>query len=182
MNGPSSRATCINEALLKFSGHAQGPCFYRQECSEACYKHHGCQFSWMVSTCLQYSPIFFFFWDLGSSVLPKNAPLLDTRISEGLSHIQTHLILNITIACCIIHPAVHLCPPSQWRRGRHGTWPQCISSCVKIATSNPVILMFDSHKWGRWRIASRGGGPIWEHPETPPQEDRGATRGVDPPL
>ena len=26
-----------------------------------------------------------------------------------------------------------------------------------------------------------GGGGIWEHPETPPQEDRGATRGVDPP-
>ena len=34
---------------------------------------------------------------------------------------------------------------------------------------------------GRWRIASRGES-IWEHPETPPQEDRGATRGVDPPL
>ena len=29
----------------------------------------------------------FFFLDLGSSFLPKNAPLLDTRVPESLSHI-----------------------------------------------------------------------------------------------
>ena len=66
--------------------------------------------------------LFFFF--LKSQViylLPKNAPLLGTLVPESLSHIQTHLILNTTIACCITHPAVHLYPPSQWRRGRHGT-------------------------------------------------------------
>ena len=37
-------------------------------------------------------------------ILPKNASLLDTRVSASLSHIQTHLILNITIACFFPHP------------------------------------------------------------------------------
>ena len=54
--------------------------------------------------------IFILFWNLGSSTLPKNAPPLETRVSEGLSYIQTHLILNTTIACCFPHPAVHLHP------------------------------------------------------------------------
>ena len=51
-----------------------------------------------------------FFRNLGSSILPKNAPLLDTRVSESSSHIQTHLILNITIACCFPHQSKHLHP------------------------------------------------------------------------
>ena len=59
----------------------------------------------------------FFFLNLGSSILPKNAPPLDTRVSESPSHIQTHLILNITIAWCFPHPAVHLHPQSQPRAG-----------------------------------------------------------------
>ena len=106
---------------------------------------------------LSWVSLTFFFWNLGYSILPKNAPPLGTRAPESLSHIQTHLILNTTIACCITHPAVHLYPPSQWRRGRHGTWPQCITSCVKIATSNPVILMFDSHRWVLRRLSSSKG-------------------------
>ena len=40
---------------------------------------------------------------------------------------------------------------------RHGTWPQCVSLCVKIATSNPVILMFDSHRWVLRRLSSSKG-------------------------
>ena len=71
--------------------------------------------------------------------------------------IQTHLILNVTNACCITHPAVHLHPQSAGEGGRHGTWPQCVSSCVKIATSNPVILMFDSHRWVLRRLSSSKG-------------------------
>ena len=41
--------------------------------------------------------------------------------------------------------------------GRHGTWPQCVSSYVKIATSNPVILMFDRHRWVLRRLSSSKG-------------------------
>ena len=55
---------------------------------------------------------FFFLKSQVIYFLPKNAPPLGTRVPESLSHIQTHLILNITIACCITHPAVHLYPPS----------------------------------------------------------------------
>ena len=100
---------------------------------------------------------FFFFFNLGYSILPKNAPPLGTRAPESLSHIQTHFILNITIACCITHPAVHLHPQRAAKGGRHGTWPQCVSSCVKIATSSPAILMFDSHRWVLRRLSSSKG-------------------------
>ena len=50
-----------------------------------------------------------FILNLGYSIPPKNAPPLDTRVSESPSHIQTHLILNITIACCFPHPGSVTC-------------------------------------------------------------------------
>ena len=74
-----------------------------------------------VNTYREPSPYFFF--NLVCSILPKNASPLDTRVSESSSHIQTHLILNITIACCITYPAVSPTPSarSQGRAAWHMT-------------------------------------------------------------
>ena len=76
-----------------------------------------------------------------------NASLLDTRISESRSHIQTHLIMNITIACCFPHPG-----SVTYTLGRNREWAAWHMTTMHIVVRQDFhfqpchILMFDSHR------------------------------------
>ena len=63
--------------------------------------------------------------------------------------------------------------------GQHCTWPQCVSLCVKIATSNPVILMFDRHKWVHRRLSSSKGYDVQQWLLIHRKQQHWDTRGMN---
>ena len=92
------------------------------------------------------SSVLFFFWNLESSVLPKNDPLLDTIVSESTSHIQTHLILNITIVRCFSHPSsTHTPSALSWRRA---AWHMTTMRIIVRQEIRILFAVFDFRCYG----------------------------------